>query len=166
MLSLSISSVFFEFPFQSHTISVNNLLDWEQCRQSLTWIPHQPTSSTTQTSPSPQISGLSCHVSFTVMQRCTKTLPVDFTPLDLASYPHRQWNIISHLPVYFSYCSQICSGYPWDFHSHCSWLGFPLGVCCVFCISSQALIKHREVWTCTSVCRNAGRFAGAWITFL
>lgn len=116
----------YEFQFQSHTECVNNLLVWEQCRQLLTWIPQQPTSSTTQTCPSPHISGLSCCVSFTVMQHCTETIPVDFPPLDLAPYPHQQWNIISRLPVYFSYYSQICSSYPWDFHSHCSWLGFPL----------------------------------------
>lgn len=85
----------FKFLFQSHTVCVNNLLVWRQCRQLLSWIPQQPTSSTTQTSPSPHLSGLSCRVSFTVMQRCTKTLPVDFPPLDLAPYPCQQWNITS-----------------------------------------------------------------------
>lgn len=150
-------SVFFEFQFQSHTVCVNNLVVWEQCKQLLTWIPQQPTSSTTQTCPLPYISGLSCCVSFTVMQHCTETIPVDFPPLDLASYPHQQWNIISHLPVYFSYYSQICSGYPRDFHSHCSWLGFPLGVCCTF-------VSHHKLWLSTARYGHAPRYKGMQVS--
>lgn len=72
-----------------------------------------------------------------------RNIPVDFPPLDLAPYPHQQWKIISRLPVYFSYYSQICSSYPWDFHSHCSWLGFSLGVCCAreLCIVLYLIIS-------------------------